>query len=217
MKTERQQQLRGIYAITPALPDTSELLHKAEQAIAGGISLLQYRNKQADAALQQQQAGALVQLCRQHQVMLLVNDNIALAQQVDADGVHLGQRDGDVAVARQQLGDNKIIGVTCHSDIRLALQAQQQGADYAAFGRFFPSHSKPDAPAADLAVLQDAQQQLGIAVVAIGGITPATAPALLDAGADMLAVIHAIFGQPDIHHASREFADIFQQMTAPER
>src|SRR5690606_1029719 len=139
---------------------------------------------------------------------LIVNDDVVLAKSTGADGVHLGQHDGDVKSARGFLGPDAIIGVTCHGELALAEKAKTQGASYVAFGRFFPSLSKPAAPAAAIAVLT-AARELGLPVAAIGGITPDNGRQLRDAGADLLAVIHAVFGQPDITAACRRFQPLF--------
>ena len=198
--------LHGLYVITDPLLCSDKLVEKVEQAILGGAQIIQYRNKLADAQTQYTEAAALQSLCQQHQRTFLINDNVSLALQVNADGVHLGQTDGDITAARKNLGEDKIIGVTCHSDIHAAKMAQQQSANYVAFGRFYPSKTKPTAPPAKIEVLQQAQQQLEIPVVAIGGISVENASNLINAGADMLAVIHAVFAQENIKQAAADLA-----------
>ena len=201
--------LRGLYAITDPHLMNDHLLSMAEQAIKGGIKILQYRNKHAPLSQQQAEAQQLAGLCHQHGVIFLVNDNIELAMKSHADGVHLGQQDTDIKTARAKLGDSKIIGITCHDSIEKALAAQNDGADYVAFGRFFASSTKPEAPAADSNLISKAKKQLTIPMVAIGGINAQNAAGLLAQGADMLAVIHGIFGQPDIYQATKNLHNLF--------
>lgn len=201
-----EPRLRGIYAVTDGQLAGKSLLAAVEQALAGGVRLLQYRNKSGDAEQHRQEAGALRKLCDRYGAMLLINDDAQLAREIDADGVHLGQNDTPIETARRTLGAEKIIGISCNNRLEWALRAAQQGADYVAFGRFFPSMSKPDAPQAQLALLEQARQQLDLPIAAIGGITPDNAPRLRDAGADMLAVIHGLFGQDDIETAARQLS-----------
>lgn len=201
------KKLKGLYAITDATLMGDNLLSMTEQAIRGGISLLQYRNKAAPMAQQEQEALKISTLCKKNNVLFLINDNIELAIKVNADGVHLGQSDTNVQQAREQLGD-KIIGITCHNDIQLAQLAQQQGADYVAFGRFYSSQTKPSASPAELSILSEAKKSLTIPIAAIGGITVETAAILLNQGADMLAVVQGIFAQNDIFAVSQQFVEI---------
>jgi thiamine-phosphate pyrophosphorylase len=205
-----QQKLQGLYVITDPVLITGDELHNAVlAAIKGGARIVQYRNKSSDIKARTEQASVLANLCKQQGVIFLVNDDVNLALQCAADGVHLGQTDTSVEQARKLLGPEAIIGVSCHGDIQLAEKAQAEGADYVAFGRFYPSHSKPHAPAADPEVLRQARGKLHIPSVAIGGITPDNGAALLTAGADMLAVIHGIFGQADIEHAAAQYSALF--------
>ena len=203
--------LSGLYAITDRALMQDALLRQAEQALLGGAQLIQYRDKTVNSDRRHQEATALRQLCQHHQALFIINDDIELALAVDADGVHIGQKDTTLALARQQLGNEKIIGISCNNRFELAQQAQAGGADYIAFGRFYPSATKPDAPQAAISLLQQARQQLAVPVVAIGGITLENAPSLLEAGADMLAVIQGLFNQPDIQHTAAAFAKLFQQ------
>ena len=208
----RRPELRGLYCITdPELTRQSPLgiEQMLEQAILGGARVIQYRDKYASAETQADVANRLCQLCRQHSVIFLINDDPPLARAVDAHGVHLGQTDSDLAEARQLLGKDRIIGMTCHADLELARVAEQQGADYVAFGRFFPSKTKPQASPAPIDLLPEARARLQIPIAAIGGITIDNAPSLLAAGADMLAVIHGVFGQQDIQQAAAGFARLF--------
>lgn len=190
--------VRGLYAITQTGQKTIDaVLDEVAAAIRGGAVVVQYRDKNPiDAPLL---AGELVKLCHRQQVPLIVNDDIGLAEQVGAAGVHLGKGDGDIAVARKRLGSRAIIGISCYNSLERALAAQQQGADYVAFGRFFPSNSKPLAAPAELATLQQAKQELTLPIVAIGGILPGNGERLLAAGAGLLAVIGGLFddGRPE--------------------
>ncbi|MDD5240683.1 MAG: thiamine phosphate synthase [Sulfuricella sp.] len=203
----------GLYAITPECADTARLLQMVEQALKGGARLVQYRSKQADPALRHEQASELLTLCQRFRVPLIVNDDVRLADLTGADGVHLGRGDGGVREARLILGPGKIIGVSCYDDLQLALDAETQGADYVAFGCFFPSPTKPGAMAAPLALLHEAKQSLSIPVVAIGGITPDNAGALAEAGADAVAVISALFDHGDIQACAGRFAFILEKST----
>lgn len=200
--------INGLYAITPDESETAELLRKVRLALLGGARVLQYRNKTADVALRREQAGALRELTREFSVPLIVNDDAALAHQVDADGVHLGGADGRVVEARAALGRGKLIGVSCYNRIALAHDAVTQGADYVAFGSFFSSTVKPDAVVATLDLLRQARRELAVPLVAIGGITAKNGAPLLEAGANALAVISAVFAAPDIQQATRQFADL---------
>lgn len=200
--------ISGLYAITPDEQGTAELLRKVNLALLGGASVLQYRNKVADASLRLEQAGALRELTRQFSVPLIINDDAVLAHQVDADGVHLGGADGGVAEARAVLGSSKIIGVSCYNRAGLAHEAVSLGADYVAFGSFFPSRVKPEAVVATPHLLRLARAELAVPLVAIGGIDLQNASQLLEAGAHALAVISAVFDALDIRDAAQQFANL---------
>ncbi len=204
--------IKGLYAITPDSTDTPELLRKVRLALQGGARVLQYRNKTADAVLRLQQAQALRQLTREFTATFIVNDDAQLAAQVDADGVHLGGEDGSVAAARALLGETKIIGVSCYNRQPLAVEAVRAGADYVAFGAFFPSSVKPDAVRAEPELLVWARRELVVPLVAIGGITPGNGAALVQAGADALAVISAVFDAADIRSAAQEFSTFISKV-----
>ncbi len=205
-----RQTICGLYAITPDTPDTNELLRCVRKALQGGARVLQYRNKSADAALKLQQALALRELTREFGTTFLINDDAQLAAQVQADGVHLGGEDGTVAAARALLGDSGIIGVSCYNRLSLAQGAVRQGADYVAFGAFFSSTVKPAAVKADITLLQAARRELKVPIVTIGGITAQNGVELVQAGADALAVISALWNAPDIESAAREFSNLFE-------
>lgn len=200
--------LRGLYAITPEEADTRRLLQRVGKVLDQGIALLQYRNKRGDATLRMEQALALKLTCLPYDVPLIVNDDIALARQVQADGVHLGDGDGEVATAREELGEHALIGVTCHTSIERAQAAKKAGANYLAFGAFRASVSKPDAPLADPSILREARS-LGLPLAAIGGIQPQQVPALRDAGADMIAVISGLWAARDPGQAALAYIDAF--------
>lgn len=209
MSPSRNGLIKGLYAITPDESDTAELLRKVRLVLQGGARALQYRNKAANAALRLQQAKALRELTREYSVPLIVNDDARLAQQAGADGVHLGSEDGSVAEARALLGSGKLIGVSCYNRMALAHQAVLQGADYVAFGSFFASTVKPDAVMASLDLLRQARSEIALPLVAIGGITKRNGTQLLEAGADALAVISAVFDATDIRAAARDFSKLF--------
>ena len=203
--------IEGLYAITPDELDTAVLLHHAGLALQGGACVLQYRNKFADATLKLAQARGLRRLTREFKATFIVNDDARLALLAEADGVHLGTGDGSVSGARVLLGDAKIIGVSCYNRAPLAFEAVRQGADYAAFGAFFPSSIKPGAVKAEVALLQTVRHALHVPVVAIGGITPQNGAALIEAGADALAVISALWNAPDIEQAAQDFSTLFNK------
>jgi thiamine-phosphate pyrophosphorylase len=202
-------QVSGLYAVTPDVADTPGLLTTAEAALAGGARLLQYRNKSASSALRLAQARALLALCREFRVPLIVNDHLDLALAVNADGLHLGAEDGSLAAARERLGPARILGTSCYDRLERALEAERLGADYVAFGSFFPSSVKPGAVRAPLALLRQAKRRLLVPVVAIGGITLDNAPQLIAAGADGVAVVSALFGTDDVRLAARRFSALF--------
>ncbi|PPD47957.1 MAG: thiamine phosphate synthase [Methylotenera sp.] len=202
--------IKGLYAITPDEQDTHILLAKVEAALQGGIGVLQYRNKLANHKLQTQQARALLPLCRHYQVPFIINDSIKLCMTLDADGVHLGADDGNLAEARARLGNGKILGASCYNRFDLALSAQQLGADYVAFGACFASSTKPNAPVAGLHLFTQAKAELHVPTVAIGGITLENALLAIAAGASSVAVINAIFNADDVKLTSQQFTKLFQ-------
>lgn len=201
---------RGLYAVTPDEASTASLLACVAPVLAAGARCLQYRNKSAHAALRREQVDALLPLCRGMGVPLIVNDDVELAFAAGGDGVHLGADDGDVAAARERLGPGTLIGASCYDRYDLAQDAARRGADYVAFGAFHPSPTKPNARRADPSLLARAAE-LGVTRVAIGGITPGNARALVEAGADLLAVISGVFGACDPAAATRAYLEAFQE------
>ncbi len=211
MKTELN--LHGLYAITPDWNDTRRLLEVTEAILGAGCRVLQYRNKQTSDCHRQEQAVALRGLTRKFKAKLIINDDLDLALFAEADGVHLGEDDGQLAAARVRLnaaGAGKILGASCYQSLPLALAAAHAGADYLAFGSFFASPTKPQAKRADPALLNAAKRETGLPVCAIGGITADNANLLVAAGADLLAVISALYDAPDPHQAALKFPPLFK-------
>jgi thiamine-phosphate pyrophosphorylase len=200
--------IKGVYAITPDCANTTDLLHRVRLALTGKVRILQYRNKSANTAQRLEQAHALRKLTREFATTFIVNDDIQLAAHVDADGVHLGAADDSVNTARAALGIHKIIGVSCYNRLSLAHDAVHAGADYVAFGAFFPSTIKPDAEVADIELLLQARVELAVPLVAIGGITLHNAASLVHAGADALAVISALFDAENIMATAKKFSNL---------
>ncbi|MDJ0834198.1 MAG: thiamine phosphate synthase [Gammaproteobacteria bacterium] len=206
-----RSRLRGLYGITDhqLLGDRANLTTAVSQALQGGMRLLQYRAKQLPPSQRLTQAEALRQLCSEHDALFLINDDVELALAVSADGVHLGRDDTSIAQARAQLGSQAIIGRSCYNRLELAQQAQAEGADYVAFGRFFPSQTKPNAVQAEPALLQQARAELTLPICAIGGITPANASILVEQGADMIAVIQGLFAHSDVLARAQKLSRLF--------
>lgn len=209
MKSSLSWPRRGLYLLTPDEGNTARLLARTALALSAGVALLQYRNKAANAHLRKEQALALQALCAEYDTPLIINDDWRLAVEIVADGAHLGESDGAVHEARTALGPRAILGVSCYNDISLGEAATKAGADYLAFGAFFASATKPHARQASLAILA-AGQRWHLPLVAIGGITPENAPLLVAAGAQMVAVISAVFDAPDPAAAVRKFNACFE-------
>ena len=203
--------ISGLYAITPDIADTAMLLHLVQDALEGGTNIVQYRNKQADLKLKLEQALSLLVLCEQFHVPLIINDDVSLAKEIDAAGVHLGVDDTSIEHARSVLGRKKIIGMSCYNQIENALDAQTRLADYVAFGSFFPSPTKPKAVRANLSLLKDFKRYTHIPVVAIGGISVSTAPEIIREGADAIAISSALFDAPDITATAYSFSKLFSR------
>jgi thiamine-phosphate pyrophosphorylase len=193
--------IRGLYAITPEGPG---LEAKVRAALQGGVAALQYRRKKGDAA----EAKRIAALAREFGVPFIVNDSVEIALETDADGAHLGRDDGDLAQARERLG-GRILGASCYGELGAARDAVAAGADYVAFGSVFPSATKPNAVRAPLSLFREARS-LGVPLAAIGGITLENAPALVAAGADLLAVITDLFEAPDVAARARQYRKLFE-------
>ena len=194
--------LRGLYAITDSQLLAGKWMPYIEAALDGGLTLLQYRDKSSDEARRLREAEALRDMCARYNAHLIINDDAELAARLGV-GVHLGQTDGPLIPARALLGRQAIIGSTCHSQIELGEQAAKEGASYVAFGRFFNSSTKPGAPTATLDVLDEARARIKLPICAIGGITLDNAAPLVDHGADLLAVVHGLFGAESPQEVTR--------------
>lgn len=206
--------LRGLYAITPDIADGEQLLRGVEAALAGGCRLLQYRDKLSPMAEQVARARALRQACSRHGARLIINDDLALAALVSADGVHLGRDDGDLRAARAILGPDKLLGASCYGDLAAARAASAAGADYVAFGAVFGSPTKPQAARATVDLFRQAKTEFATPTCAIGGITLENAPAVIAAGADLLAVITDLFAAPDIAARAAAYQRLFEEPSA---
>ena len=204
--------LRGLYAITDSqLLEGGRLLPYVEAALQGGARLLQYRDKSADGERRLREATQLAELCARYGADLLINDDTELAARLGV-GLHLGQEDGSLSAARALLGPQAIIGATCHASLELAAQARQDGASYIAFGRFFNSQTKPGAPSATPELLQQARARFALPITAIGGVSLDNGAGLIARGADLLAVIHALFSAPsaaEVEARARAFSALF--------
>ena len=201
--------MRGLYLLTPNWDDTDRLLDVTEQALEEGVALLQYRHKNADAALRREQAGALLGLARKYGVPFIVNDFIDLCEELDADGVHVGGTDISVAQARARLGQQKLVGASCYGDLQLAHQARLGGASYVAFGGFYPSLVKQYPVTTDPDIVLRARREIDLPCVVIGGMTPENAAPLVTRGADLVAAISSVYLADDVTISVREFNKLF--------
>lgn len=201
----------GLYAVTPTGWAEDRLLDAIDQAMAGGAVLVQYRDK---PGRREDLAAKLLQRCRRNQVPLIINDDIELARRIGADGVHLGRDDAGPEQAREQLGDNAIIGVSCYNDLERAADLATGPADYLAFGSLFASPTKPEVVICPPEVLGQARQW-GKPVVAIGGLSIENAHRAIAAGADLLAVISDLFEAEDIRARALQYQNLFKRISAP--
>jgi len=198
-----KSKLKGIYAVSPDI-DVNDaqarrrFLERSELLLDAGLAMFQFRNKSPDSFQKDSLLKECRQLCSKYHCLFIVNDDLDLARRCQADGIHLGQGDGSVANVRKAMGAEVIIGVSCHGNLVLAEAAVHEGADYIAFGRFFPSKSKPDAPPADIRVLQQAKNRFDVPIVAIGGITEENAEYVIHAGADIVAMIDGLYSSKDL-------------------
>ncbi|MBL1293785.1 MAG: thiamine phosphate synthase [Thiotrichales bacterium] len=202
--------VQGLYAITH-VTDTNEeqLFENVSAALRGGARFIQYRDKINAANARQRIGHRLLMLCREYEASLIINDDIGLCQKLKADGIHLGKDDMTLKIAREQLGEEKIIGVSCYNQLQLAVNAQQNGADYVAFGSFYSSSTKPKTVNAPIELLSEAKTHLALPTVAIGGITVNNGKALVDAGADALALINGLFAADDIEMTATTLSNYF--------
>lgn len=204
--------MQGLYLVTPNWDDTSRLLQLTEQAMqAAPIALLQYRHKDAGPVLRYEQAHALQALCRRYRVPFIINDHVDLCADLDADGIHLGGTDAEVAQVRVKLGKQKIIGASCYGDMTRALNAQDAGASYVAFGGFYPSRVKQYAVTTQPAILDQAREVIRVPTVVIGGMTPENATPLVARGARMVAAISSVYQAASVAEAVGQFQSLFAQ------
>ncbi|MCL6484846.1 thiamine phosphate synthase [Janthinobacterium lividum] len=205
--------MRGLYLVTPNWDDTDRLLDVSEQALQEGVAMLQYRHKSADAQQRREQAGALLTLARKYGVPFIINDFVALCEELDADGVHVGGTDAAVAQVRARLGANKIVGASCYGDMALARMAEAGGASYVAFGGFYPSLVKKYPVTTPPDIVLQAKREISLPCVVIGGMTPENAAPLAARGADMVAAISSVFGSVhpavNVNIAVRQFNQLF--------
>jgi thiamine-phosphate pyrophosphorylase len=202
--------MRGLYLVTPDWDDTNQLLTVTEAALKAGVALLQYRHKTASDALRLAQATALQTLCRRYRVPLVINDHLALCEQIDADGLHLGGTDASVSAARAIIGPAKILGASCYGDLQRAHDAVAAGASYVAFGGFYPSRVKQYEVSTPVDIVSRAKVSITVPVCVIGGMTPDNAAPLVAEGADMVAVISSVYQHAQPEQAATQFSKLFK-------
>ncbi|MDE3207371.1 MAG: thiamine phosphate synthase [Pseudomonadota bacterium] len=202
--------ISGLYAITPDLKDFNLYKDTTKAILDAGVQLLQYRNKQPGKQERFAQAKCLKKWCKQSGAIFIINDDLELAHALQADGIHLGMDDASLFQARNLLGPGKIIGISCYNSLKRAQKAILEGADYIAFGSFFSSETKPHAQRTSLSLLKEARNSLDVPIVAIGGITPQNSRQLIEAGADALAVVHALYSGDDPAYTVKEFSKLFK-------
>ena len=205
---QQHQTLRGLYIVTPDWDDTARLLTVTEQALQGGAAIVQYRHKTAQPLQRMEQAAALLSLCRQYQKPLIINDHLDLCQALDADGLHVGGTDIDVAAARAALGEHKIVGASCYGDLQRAKDAAAAGASYIAFGGFYPSRIKKYDFRTEYDIVSEAAG-IGLPRVVIGGMTLENCQPLVQRGSEMVAAISSVYFEEDPQAAARAFAALF--------
>jgi len=200
--------IKGLYAITPDMADLNTLIQKTQSAIEGGAFMVQYRSKIQDHDVKMQQCAAILRLCREYEIPCIVNDDVDMCRSLEADGVHLGEKDDNIAEVRRILGEDAIIGSSCYDQLERAKQAQKEGASYVAFGAMYPTSTKPNAPRATIGLLREANSQIQIPIVAIGGITVNNAHDVIETGVDAIAVINSLYES----HSIKETAETLSQM-----
>ena len=201
--------IRGLYAITPDSADLNTLIQKTQLAIEGGAFMVQYRSKIHDRDVKMQQCAAILRLCREYDVPCIVNDDVEICRVLKADGVHLGEKDDNIAEVRHILGEDAIIGSSCYDQLNRAKQAQKEGASYVAFGAVFPTPTKPNAPRATLELLRKAKSEIQIPIVAIGGITMNNAHDVIETGIDAIAVITNLYESNSIKETAETLSSMF--------
>ena len=201
--------IKGLYAITPDSADLNTLIRKTQLAIEGGAFMVQYRSKIHDRDVKMQQCAAILRLCREYDVPCIVNDDVEMCRFLEADGVHLGKNDDNIAEVRHILGEDSIIGSSCYDQLDRAKQAQKEGASYVAFGAVFPTPTKPNAPRATLELLREAKREIQIPIVAIGGITMNNAHDVIKTGIDAIAVITSLYESNSIKETAETFSQMF--------
>ena len=207
----KHKKLRGLYAITDeSLIAPTDFTTTLERVLLGGTAVIQYRDKSKDTRKRLEQASILKSLCEEHNAILIINDDIALARSVSAHGIHLGKDDSSIDEAREVLGDETLIGISCYNRIDKALEAEQAGADYVAFGTMFSSPTKPEAVTAGTALIAEAKKQVNIPVCAIGGIDSSNVEEVIKAGADMTAIISGLFAAQDIQSTAKQISQLFR-------
>ena len=202
--------IKGLYAITPDSADLNTLIQKTKSAIEGGAFMVQYRSKIQDRDVKMQQCAAILRLCREHNVPCIVNDDVDMCRILEADGVHLGEKDDNIAEVRHILGEDAIIGSSCYDQLDRAKSAQKEGASYVAFGAMFATSTKPNAPRASLALLKEAKREIQIPIVAIGGITVNNAHDVIKTGIDAIAVINSLYEAKSIKETAETLSKMFQ-------
>nr|WP_198983154.1 thiamine phosphate synthase [Herbaspirillum sp. ASV7] len=210
MKPDYSKHLRGLYIVTPDWDDTAQLLAATELALQNGAALVQYRHKSAGPAQRRDQASALLALCRQYEVPLIINDHVDLCLEIDADGIHVGGTDASIAEVRRAVGPDRIVGASCYGTLELAHAAYRDGASYVAFGGFYPSRVKKYDFRTAPDIIAQSKREIPLPVVVIGGITLENAPPLVAQGADMVAVISSVYLVPVAERKTRELADLYR-------
>ena len=201
--------IKGLYAITPDMVDLNSLIQKTQWAIEGGAFMVQYRSKIQDHAVKMQQCAAILRLCREYEIPCIVNDDVDMCRILEADGVHLGEKDDNIAEVRRILGEDAIIGSSCYDQLNRANEAQKEGASYVAFGAMYPTSTKPNAPRASLALLREAKSEIQIPIVAIGGITMNNAHDVIETGVDAIAVINSLYESNSIKETAETLSSMF--------
>jgi thiamine-phosphate pyrophosphorylase len=201
--------IKGLYAITPDMADSNSLLQKTQLAIEGGAFMVQYRSKIQDRDVKMQQCAAILRLCREYKIPCIVNDDVDMCRVLEADGIHLGEKDDNIAEVRNILGENAIIGSSCYDQLNRAKLAQKEGASYVAFGAMFETSTKPNAPRATLELLRKAKSQIQIPIVAIGGITMNNAHDVIETGIDAIAVINSLYESNSIKETAETLSSMF--------